>query len=324
MLHVGWASASATVTSASSLAPAAAERAARRGDDEPGDGPGGGAPEALGERRVLAVDRQQPAPLARGGGQHELAAGDQALLVRERQVGAGGERRERRAQPGGAHDRVQHDVGARWPRPAAPRRRRPRARLAVELARAAVGGGGVDERDVPHARARGRRRPGRRGRGGPRARTTSSSGLRAMTSSACTPIEPVAPRTATDLIGQCRWGRLGRRYASAEMSVGRSRRRSIGARASRGRRRRRRRSPGPPRGRRRGRRDTRARGTGAHRRPRACRPNHAGSFSASSGMARAHGGDGPLPSAPRPSGARRAETAAGVTRPNVARSWREL
>ena len=38
-------------------------------------------------------------------------AGDQALLVREREPLAGFERGERRRQPGEADDRVEHDVG---------------------------------------------------------------------------------------------------------------------------------------------------------------------------------------------------------------------
>ena len=60
---------------------------------------------------VLAVDRQQPAssPLPRR--ERELAGGDEALLVREREVDAALERPERHRQPGEADDRVEHDVG---------------------------------------------------------------------------------------------------------------------------------------------------------------------------------------------------------------------
>ena len=66
--------------------------------------------EALEERRVLAVDREQQAaaPLLRG--QRELAGGDEALLVRERERDAALERPERRADAREADDRVQDDV----------------------------------------------------------------------------------------------------------------------------------------------------------------------------------------------------------------------
>ena len=50
------------------------------------------------------------APVASASVRHELAAHHEALLVGEREVDALAERRHRRAEPGGAHQRVQHEV----------------------------------------------------------------------------------------------------------------------------------------------------------------------------------------------------------------------
>ena len=92
---------------------AAAERAAGTGEDERVDLLRLAPLEALEERRVLAVDRQDPAaaPLPRGEG--ELAGGDEALLVREREVDAALERPERRVHSGEADDGVEDDVRLR-------------------------------------------------------------------------------------------------------------------------------------------------------------------------------------------------------------------
>src|ERR1044072_9889847 len=78
----------------------AAERPARRREDEPGDALAIASFEALVERRVLAVDgQQQPSPmLLRGDG--ELARCDEALLVRERERDPLLERPERRPDAG--------------------------------------------------------------------------------------------------------------------------------------------------------------------------------------------------------------------------------
>ncbi len=133
---------------------AAAEGPARGGDHEAGDGALGGARQALGERGVLAVDREHPPPAGAQPVHHERAARDQALLVRERQVGARGERRQRGAQARGADDRVQDDVCAALPD-------QPfdaggaLDHLAVELTAGGRGGGRVDERDPPHPVAAG-------------------------------------------------------------------------------------------------------------------------------------------------------------------------
>ncbi len=110
ILQVGWASASSAVTPPSSARVRPAERPARRGQDEPGDGRGIAPLEALEERGVLAVDReQQPSsPLLRG--ERELAGRDEALLVRQRERDAVLERPERRPNAGEADDGVEDDV----------------------------------------------------------------------------------------------------------------------------------------------------------------------------------------------------------------------
>ena len=63
-------------------------------------------------RRVLAVDRQDAAIGPASGLGHQVAAGDEALLVGKGKVGTGGQRRQRGVEPGRADDRVQHHVGA--------------------------------------------------------------------------------------------------------------------------------------------------------------------------------------------------------------------
>ena len=63
------------------------------------------------ERGVLAVDREQKPPTPLLGGDRELACGDEALLVRERERDSRFERPERRLDAGEADDGVQHDVG---------------------------------------------------------------------------------------------------------------------------------------------------------------------------------------------------------------------
>jgi hypothetical protein len=62
---------------------------------------------------MLAVDGEHEAPSPLLGGQRELAGGDEALLVREREGDAALERPQRRGQAREADDRVQDDVGLR-------------------------------------------------------------------------------------------------------------------------------------------------------------------------------------------------------------------
>ena len=66
--------------------------------------------EALEECRVLAVDRQDPTTAPVPGSEGELSCGDEAFLVREREVDAVFERPHRRRQAGEPGDRVQDDV----------------------------------------------------------------------------------------------------------------------------------------------------------------------------------------------------------------------
>ena len=58
---------------------------------------------------MLGVDGDDLAGLRDRG--HQIAADDQRLLVREREGAAGLERGERGAEPHGAGDAVEHDVG---------------------------------------------------------------------------------------------------------------------------------------------------------------------------------------------------------------------
>ena len=124
--HVGCASASSTVTSASSSA------------DRPRNGP----PLAVstmradlaGRRRrsqalvdgaVLAVDGHELGAGRRPQRLHDRAGGDQALLVGEPETLAGAQRLDRDGEPGEPDDAVDHDVGR--PRPGRPDRRPPRS-----------------------------------------------------------------------------------------------------------------------------------------------------------------------------------------------------
>ena len=91
---------------------AAAERAPARRQDEPLDGPGALAVEELVQRRVLGVHGDDPRAGRLRELHDELAADDERLLVGEREVDALAERRDRRAEAGGADERVQDEVGA--------------------------------------------------------------------------------------------------------------------------------------------------------------------------------------------------------------------
>ena len=90
--QVGWASACSGVTSASSARGPAAERSAAGRQDQPAHLVRRAAAQALGQRRVLGVDRHDLAGL--GGGLDQRAADDQRLLVGQRERGAGLERRQ--------------------------------------------------------------------------------------------------------------------------------------------------------------------------------------------------------------------------------------
>ena len=111
MSQVGWASASFGVTSVSVVPGSPAERPAACGDDQPPDLVRAAPAQALRERRVLRVDRDDLPGLGRGG--HHVAADDERLLVRQRERRTGTERRQRRAQTDGSRDGVQHRVAWR-------------------------------------------------------------------------------------------------------------------------------------------------------------------------------------------------------------------
>ena len=175
---------------------AAAEGAAGGGQHQPLDRPRRLAVDQLEEGRVLGVDRQQARPGRLGQRHHQLAAEDQALLVGEGDVDPLAQRDDRRAQAGGADDRVEDEVGlggersarARPPRRpgparsrrrgrARPRRRRPGRSTGTPCSRACST---VSSQPLPAARP-----------------TACSSGERPITSSACVPIDPVEPSMRT-------------------------------------------------------------------------------------------------------------------------------
>ena len=119
----------------------------------------------------LSTGRSRPPPRIQAA-TREIAGRDEALLVGEREVDPVLERPERRGQAGEADDRVQHDVGLRR----------------LEQLRQVAAGLDV-RRDVR-----------RRGVVPDAAAHSSSSGCASITSSACRPIDPVAPSSAIFLI----------------------------------------------------------------------------------------------------------------------------
>ena len=170
----------------------AAERPAGGGQHQLGDLLGGAAAQALGQRGVFGVHRHDLTRPRRP--QHQRTTGDQRFLVGQRQPGAGRQRGQGRSQAQRPDQRVEDDVGFGVLAPVgSPLRVRGRRR------RRPVGGALVGDGDI-----------GDPGLGAlpqqqcpalppPAARPTTSkrSGLAAMTSSACVPIEPVLPSTST-------------------------------------------------------------------------------------------------------------------------------
>ncbi len=144
--HVGWESACSAVTSAELVAGATAEGAARGGQDDGVDTVALASLEALMERGVLTVDREEkPSPtlLCRD---RELARCDEALLVRERERDSVLERPERRADAREADDRVQDDVGL------APLEQRDRVAADLDVLERVLGGKPVERRRPRHER----------------------------------------------------------------------------------------------------------------------------------------------------------------------------
>ena len=65
----------------------------------------------LGDRRVLAVDRDELRSRGRSGPQHHVASDDEGLLVRQCDVRAGLQRRQSPVEARGTRHGVEHDVG---------------------------------------------------------------------------------------------------------------------------------------------------------------------------------------------------------------------
>src|SRR5207253_3851303 len=95
------------------FARAPAERAAGSRDHDRVDRLGRAALEALVEGGMLAVDREKAPFAARVGRCGEVAARDDALLVRKSQVDAVLEAPQRRGQTGEADDGVHDEIGLR-------------------------------------------------------------------------------------------------------------------------------------------------------------------------------------------------------------------
>ena len=210
MSQVGWASACSTVTSASSSAGAAAERAAAGGEHQPAR-PRSRAPP---RRHCASAECSESTGTSCPGAaaaSDQVAAGDQRLLVGQRDGAPGLQRGQRRAQADGAGDPVEDDVGGPGGqllggaragqdlrqrvlalRPAALRGRRVEGQLQVLRG----GGPGDGDRRTPRASACSASRPTSPP---PAARPVirSRSGFCRATSMACRPIEPVEPRTVT-------------------------------------------------------------------------------------------------------------------------------
>ena len=111
MFQVGCASASAGVIDANVSSGAAQERPAAGGEHEPRDRGGVLAAQALPERRVLAVDRDDACPGGGRPGLDELAGHDQDLLGGGGDGGARVDRGQRRPDRGGAGDGDADHVG---------------------------------------------------------------------------------------------------------------------------------------------------------------------------------------------------------------------
>ena len=161
--------------------------------------------QALEDRVVLAVDRDQGGAAAARRLDQQRPGHHQRFLVGEQHALAGSRRRQRRRQAGRADDRRHHGVHRRQcrrrprarPRPPAPRscepaERRPAARRAAASADCSTA-----------TRGRCRRHCSSRRASLVAAASTSTvkrSGWRPSTSSVLTPMLPVLPRTATRIV----------------------------------------------------------------------------------------------------------------------------
>ena len=175
MDHVGCASASSTLTDSSSSREWFLNGPPDAVSIDRLDGVRGVPVEALEERGVLAVDRQERASPLPPGRQCEVAGGDEALLVRQGERDSVLERPERRADACEADDGVEHEVGLAASRTCV---RSPPTWTCSTPRSDASSSSGCD----PDASAH-----------------TVSSGFAATTSSACRPMDPVAPSRAIRL-----------------------------------------------------------------------------------------------------------------------------
>ena len=197
MSHVGWASACGDGDVGQLGAAPSAERAAGGGEHQPGDLVGAAAAQALGQRGVLGVDGHDLA--GRRGRGHERAAGDQGLLVGERERAPGRERGQRRAEADRAGDAVEHRVdgvvAVSSVAASGPGEHLDARQQVAQRARGVLGGDG----HAPHA-VRAGLLGEQRDVAPPAASpaTVKRSGWRVISSSACVPIEPVEPSTSTD------------------------------------------------------------------------------------------------------------------------------
>ena len=147
--------------------------------------------------RVLGVDGDEPRARREPSGD-ERPSGDARLLVRERDETSGVERGERRAQTGRADDRVEDDVGVRVvaraaTTPSAPSRTSSagnRSRTFAAASASAIATRAGEKRSICSMSAAA-------SESAASAWTVKRSGVRAMTSRVCVPIDPVDPRTVT-------------------------------------------------------------------------------------------------------------------------------
>ena len=174
---------------------APAERAARRGEHELVDRARRLAGEQLVQRGVLGVDGDDLRAGGLGERHDELAADDERLLVGQREVDALPQRRDRRAEPRGADQRVEDEVGARLEHePHEPLG--PAQHLAVGPRLGGLRGGvRVGQRDPRRRRTRRAcATSGSHDCSAPTARRARTRRCARATSSAWVPIEPVEPR----------------------------------------------------------------------------------------------------------------------------------
>ncbi len=142
----------------------------------PGDGARSGALEALRERRVLAVDGQQPPPARRCASSTSSPPATRLSLLASARSAPAAKAASVARRPGRADDRVQDDVGAARGDQLLDARVAP-STLAVELARGPSGGVGVDEGDDAARPLRARGDQPVRVVGSPRARTRAGRGF---------------------------------------------------------------------------------------------------------------------------------------------------